>query len=66
MARFADVDDPELFAGRERGRQAMMQTLQNANAAEYALTGRDPAASLVGRLFGDRFRSPGAIEPRSP
>jgi Trk K+ transport system NAD-binding subunit len=55
--------DELLFAGRDRARRTMLQTLLNANAAELALTGHDPAASLLGRLLGDRARATDGPQP---
>lgn len=49
--------DELLYAGRERARRAMEETLLNANAAEYVLTGRDRPSSLLARLI-DRLRGP--------
>jgi Trk K+ transport system NAD-binding subunit len=43
--------DELLFAGREQARRKMLQTLRNANTAEYVLTGRESSASLLGRLL---------------
>ena len=46
--------DEILYAGRDRARRAMEQTLLNANTAEYVLTGRDRPSSILARLI-DRF-----------
>lgn len=43
--------DDLLFAGRARARRAMDETLLNANAAEYVMTGRDRPSSLLARLI---------------
>ena len=51
--------DEILYAGRERARRAMDQTLLNANTAEYVLTGRDRPSSVLARLI-DRFDGPSA------
>jgi voltage-gated potassium channel len=53
--------DALLFAGRERARRAMQQTLLNANTAEYVLTGRDRPSSLLARLL-DRLPRRAASE----
>lgn len=46
--------DELLYAGRTRARRAMEETVLNANAAEYVLTGRDRPSSVLARLI-DRF-----------
>ena len=43
--------DELLFAGRERARLAMHETMLNANTAEYVLTGRDRPSSVLARLI---------------
>jgi hypothetical protein len=52
--------DDLLFAGRERARTGMLQSMRNTNAAEYVLTGRDRGAGLLGRLLSP----PDVPEPR--
>lgn len=51
--------DALLYAGRDRARGTMRQTLLNANTAEYVLTGRDRPSTLLARLL-DRIRPPDA------
>jgi hypothetical protein len=43
--------DELLFAGTERARLRMRDTLLNANTAEYVLTGLSRPASVLGRLL---------------
>ena len=49
--------DELLYAGRDPARRAMLETLANANTADYVVTGRDRPSSLLARLI-DYLRGP--------